>query len=143
MYRLLVKAATSGAGVDDDEWQVIRDRYQESTHLLNLWQGLSESLRQELAGRSIDLEALRRENEQLTRSLRHAEALVQERETYAQELDKALQEAQLLVRERNARVEELDTALQEATRYVRKYEASIMTLTAELEQLKQGRTKAR
>ena len=107
LYRLLVNAAASGAGVDDDEWQTIRDCYRESTQLLNPWLGLSGALRQELSGSSIDIEALRRENDQLTRGLRHAEVLVQERETYAQELDKALQEAQALVQER-------DKALQEA-----------------------------
>ena len=94
LYLLLVKAATDGAGMDDGEWQAIRDRYQESTQLLNPWLGLSEVLRQALAGRSIDLEALRRENEQLTRGLRHAEALVQARDAHVQVLDKALQEAQ-------------------------------------------------
>jgi hypothetical protein len=37
---------------------------------------------------------LRWENEQLTRGLRHAEVLVQEREEHVQVLDRALQEAQ-------------------------------------------------
>ena len=164
LYRLLANAAASGAEMDEGEWQAVRGSYQESTQLLNPWLGLSGALRQDLTSRNIAFDALQQENEQLTRGLRHAEVLVQEREahiqvldkalqeaqllvrereTYAQELDKALQEAQLLVRERNARVEELDTALQTATRYVRQHETRIMTLTAELEQLKQGRARVR
>ena len=138
LYHLLVNAAASGGEVDDDEWQAIRDGYQESARLLNPWLGLSDVLRRDLTSRNNDLEALRRENEQLTHGLRYAEALVQEREEHVQVLDKALQEAQALVLERNARIEELDVALQEATRYVREYETRIMALEAELERLKQS-----
>ena len=143
LYRLLANAAASGAEMDEGEWQAVRGSYQESTQLLNPWLGLSGALRQDLTSRNIAFDALQQENEQLTRGLRHAEVLVQEREAHIQVLDKALQEAQLLVRERNARVEELDTALQTATRYVRQHETRIMTLTAELEQLKQGRARVR
>ena len=117
--------------------------YRESTQLLNPWLGLSDALRQDLTSRNIDLEVLRRENEQLTRGLRHAEVLLQEREAHVQVLDKALQEAQALVQERTTRIEELDVALQEATRYVRQHESHIMDLKAELAGLKQGGTKAR
>jgi len=142
LYRLLINAAASGAEVDDGEWRAIRDSYEESTHLLNPWLGLSDAVRRELTSRNIDFEAMRRENEQLTRGLRHAEGLAFEREAHMQLLEKALQEAQLLVQERNERIEELDMALQEATRYVRQHEARIMTLEAELEQLKQSGAKA-
>jgi hypothetical protein len=89
LYRLLVNAAASGAEVDEGEWQAIRGNYQESTCLLNSWLGLSDVLRQDLTSRNIAFDALQRENEQLTRGLRHAEVLVQEREA-------ALQEAQSL-----------------------------------------------
>ena len=147
LYRLLTSAAASGAEVDANEWQAIQDSYRESTHLLNPWLDLSEVLRHDIASRNTHLEELRRENEQLTRGLRVAESLIQEREAHIQEreahiqeLDKALKEAQALVWERSARIEELDVALQEATRYVRQHEASIKTLTAEL---KQERAKAR
>lgn len=164
LYRLLVNAAAGGGEVDDGEWRSIRASYRQSTQLLNPWLCLSDVLRRDLSSRNIDLEALRRENEQLTRGLRHAEvlvqereehvqvldralqeaqALVQEREEHMQVLDRALQEAQALVQERNTRIEELDAALQVATRYVRQHETRIMTLTSELEQLKKKRTKAR
>jgi chromosome segregation ATPase len=164
LYRLLVNAAAGGGEVDDAEWCSIRASYRQSTQLLNPWLDLSDVLRRDLSSRNIDLEALRQENEQLTRGLRHAEvlvqereehvqvldralqeaqALVQEREEHVQVLDRALQEAQALVQERNTRIEELDAALQAATRYVRQHETSIMTLTSELEQLKKKRTKAR
>ena len=143
LYRLLVNAAAGGGEVDDAEWRSIRGSYRQSTQLLNPWLGLSDGLRRDLSSRNIDLEALRQENEQLTRGLRYAEALVQERDEHVQLLDRALQEAQALVQERNTRIEELDAALQEATRYVRQHETSIMTLTSELEQLKQKGTKAR
>jgi len=137
LYRLLVNAAASGNEVEDAEWQAIQGLYLESTRLLNPWLDLSDALRRDLTSRNIAFDDLQRENEQLTRGLRHAEALVQEREAHVQVLDKALQEAQALVQERNERVDELTVALQEATRYVRQHETSISTLTAELEQLKQ------
>ena len=93
LYRLLVNAAASGAGVDDGEWRAIQDSYRQSAQLLNPWLGLSDALRQDLTSRNIDFDALQRENEQLTRGLRHAEVLVEEREAHVQVLDRALQEA--------------------------------------------------
>jgi hypothetical protein len=143
LYRLLVSAAAGGVEVDDGEWRAIRASYRQSTQLLNPWLGLSDAMRRDLSSRNIDFETLRWENEQLTRGLRHAEVLVQEREEHVQVLDRALQEAQALVQERNIRIEELDVALQQASSYVRQHEASIMALTSELEQLKQKHTNAR
>ena len=96
LYRLLANAAACGDGVDDSEWRAIRDHYREGIRLLNPWLGLSEALRQDLTNRNIAFDALQRENEQLTRGLRHAEVLVQEREAHVQVLDKALQEAHSL-----------------------------------------------